>query len=61
MEHCCHVWTGARSYYLELLDQQQKQIFRTVGPSHAASLGSLTHRQNVASVSLFHRYYFGRR
>ena len=33
---------------------------RTVGPSLAASLEPLTHRQNVASSSLFYRYYFGR-
>ena len=32
MEYCCHVWAGARSYYLELLDKLQKQIYRTAGP-----------------------------
>ena len=26
MEYCCHVWTGAPSCYLELLDKQQKRI-----------------------------------
>ena len=31
MEHCCHVWAGAPSYYLELLDQQQKRKCETVG------------------------------
>ena len=31
-----------------------------VGPSLAASLEPLAHRQNVASLSLFYRYYFGR-
>ena len=25
MEYCCHVWAGARSCYLELLDNLQKQ------------------------------------
>ena len=44
MEYCCHVWAG----------------HRTVGPSLAASLEPLAHRQNVASLSLFYRYYFGR-
>ena len=38
MEYCCHVWAGAPSCYLELLDKLQKQICRTVGPSLAASL-----------------------
>ena len=59
-EYCCHVWTGAPSYYLELLDKLQKQISRAVGPSLAPSLESLARRQNVASLSLFYRYYFGR-
>ena len=33
---------------------------RTVGPSLAASLEPLAHDRNVASLSLFYRYYFGR-
>ena len=41
MEYCCHVWAGAPSCYLELLDKLQKRIYRTVGPSLAASLGQL--------------------
>ena len=60
MEYCCHVWAGAPSCYLELLDKLQKRICRTVSPSVAASLESLAHCRNVASVSLFYRYYFGR-
>ena len=60
MEYCCHVWTGAPSCYLELLVKLQKRISRTIGPSLAASLEPLAHRRNVASLSLFYRYYFGR-
>ena len=60
MEYCCHVWAGAPSCYLELLDKLQKWICRTVGPSLAASLEPLAHHRNVASLSLFYRYYFGR-
>ena len=60
MEYSCHVWAGAPSCYLELLDKLQKRICRTVGPSLAASLEPLAHCQNVASLSLFYRYYFGR-
>ena len=60
MEYCCHIWAGAPSCYLELLDKLQKQICRTVGHSLATSLEPLAHRQNVASLSLFYRYYFGR-
>ena len=60
MEHCCHIWTGAPSRYLELLDKPQKRICRTFDPSFTASLETLAHRRNVASLSLFYRYYFGR-
>ena len=57
MEYCCHFWAGAAICYLELLDKLQKQIYRTVGPSLAASLEPSAHSLNV---SLFYRYYFGR-
>ena len=60
MEYCCHVWASTPSCYLELLDMLQKQICRTVGPTLAASLKPLAHCRNVASLSLFYRYYFGR-
>ena len=60
MEYCCHVWAGAPSSYLELLDKLQKRICRTVGPSLAASLEPWARLQNVASLSLFYRYYVGR-
>ena len=60
MEYCCHVWAGDPSCYLELLEELQKRICRTSGPSLAASLEFLAHRRNVASLSLFYRYYFSR-
>ena len=60
MEYCCHVWAVAPSCFLELLDKLQKRICRTVGPSLAASLEPLAHRRNVASLSLFYKFYFGR-
>ena len=60
MEYRCHVWADAPSYYLELLDKLQKRIGRTVGSSLAAFLEPLAHRRNVARLSLFCRYYFGR-
>ena len=60
VECCCHVWACASSSDLELLDKLQKRICRTVGPLLAASLEPLTHRRNVASLSLFYRFYFGR-
>ena len=60
MEYCCHIWSGAPSCYLELLDKLQKQICRTAGPSLGAFLEPLAHCKNVASLSLFYKYYFGR-
>ena len=49
MEYCCHVWAGAPSCYMELLDKLQKQIYETVGPSLAAYIEPLACRLNVAS------------
>ena len=60
MEYCGRVWAGVPSCFLDLLDKLQKRICRTVGPWLAASLEPLAHRRNVASLSLFYRYYFGR-
>ena len=60
MEYCCHVWAGASSCYLKLLDKLQRWIGRTAGPSLAAFVESLAHRRNVVSLSLFYRCYFGR-
>ena len=60
MEYCCHVWAGAPNCHLELLDKLQNWVCRTVGPALDASLEPLPHRRNVASLSLFYRYYFGR-
>ena len=60
MEYCCHVWAGATSCYLKLLDKLQKRLCRIVGPSLASSLEPLAHRRNMVSLSLFCRYYFGR-
>ena len=52
-KYCRHVWVGAPSCFLEMLDKLQKRICRTVDPSLAASLEPLTHRQNVVNLSLF--------
>ena len=54
------VWDGAPNCYLELLDKLQKRIWRAVGPSLAVCLEPLVYCRNVASLSLFCTYYFGR-
>ena len=56
MEDCCHIWTGAPSCYLELLDKLQKRICRDVGPSFTTSLEPLIHLRNLVSLFLFCRY-----
>ena len=43
MIYCCHVWAGAPSCYLEMLDKLQKRICRTICPSLAVTLNPLTH------------------
>ena len=60
MEYCCHVWASAPNYYLDLLAKLQKRLCRIIDPSLAAYLEPLAHRRNVACLSLFYRYYFGR-
>ena len=60
MEYCCHVWAGAPSCYLDMLDKLKKRVYRTVGPTLAASLEPFGHRRNVVSFSLSYRYCFGR-
>ena len=60
MEYCCHVRASASSCYLELFHKLQKPICRTAGASPAVSLELLAHRRNVASLSLYYRYYVGR-
>ena len=37
MVYCCHVWAGALSCYLKLLNKLQKRICRTTGPSFVAA------------------------
>ena len=55
-------WKKAWRYhhFTQVYNKLQKRICKTVGPSLAASIEPLAHCQNVASLSLFYRYYFGR-
>ena len=45
---------------MELWETLEKRIYRTDGPSLAASLEPWPYHQNVASLILFYRYCFGR-
>ncbi|XP_065650360.1 uncharacterized protein LOC136078515 [Hydra vulgaris] len=59
MEYCCHILVGSFNDDLSLLDKVQKRIVNIVGPALAANLQLLLHRGNVASLSLFYKYYNG--
>ena len=56
MEYPFHVWAGAPSFYLDMLDKLQKQICRAGGPSHVASLEPLIDHQILAWVSVARKY-----
>ena len=58
IKYCCKVWAGAPSCYLELLNNLEKRMRRTLGSSLLLSLEPLVHLQHVASLSLFYMYYF---
>ena len=59
LEYCSHVWGGSSSTYI--LDRVESKAFRLINsPNHTSQLPSLQLRRNVASLSLFYRYYFGR-
>ena len=60
MEYCSHIWGGApKSHGLDLLDRVQKRVVNLVGPELSAGLHPLSHRRDVASLSLFYKYYNG--
>ena len=61
MENCSHIWGGApRSYEIDLLDQVQKLLVSLVGSGLSSDLQALSHRRDVASLSLFYKYYYGK-
>ena len=59
MEHCCHLWAGAPRSHLSALDRVERRVRNLVGHSLAEQLQPLSVRRDVASLSLFYRYYFG--
>ena len=61
MEYRCHIWAGDFSVELSLLDKVQRRIVNIIGPTLAENLQPLSQRHNVASISLFYKYFNGRR
>ena len=57
LEYCCHIWAGAPKCYLDLLDRLQNRVCKMIGDKLAATLEPLAQRRDVASLSLFYRYY----
>ena len=61
MDYCYHIWGGAtRSHVLDLLDRVQKQVVSLVGSGLSAGLQAKSHRRDVANLSLFYKYYYGK-
>ena len=60
MEYCCHIWAGAPKTHLTLLDRVERRAKNLIGQQLANELLPLSHRRDVASLSLFYRYYHGR-
>ena len=61
MEYCSHIWGGAlRSDGLDLLDRVQKRVVSLVSSRLSTESQALLHRRDVASLSLFYKYYHGK-
>ena len=60
MEYCCHIWAGASKSSLSSLDRVQHRLKCLVGINLFSTLQPLSHRRNIASLSLFYRYYHGK-
>ena len=60
MEYCSHIWAGSSQQALSTLDRVQKRMRGLVGDELFSSLQPLSHRRNVASLSLFYRYFHGK-
>ena len=62
MEYCSYIWGGGapRSHGLDLLDRVQKWVVSLVGSGLSSDLQAPSHRKDVASLSLFYKYYYGK-
>ena len=58
MEYCCHVWAGTPSCYWNCQASYKNKYAGLL--VHHFKGEPLAHHQNVATLSLFYRYYFGR-
>lgn len=58
LQYCCLLLTGT-SHCLHLPDKIQKCLVNLVCPDICTNLHSLFHWRNVASLSLFYKYFHG--
>ena len=58
LEYCCHIWAGAPITSLKILNMVQKRL-KNLGEDLFSKLQPLSHRRDVASFSLFYRYFHG--
>nr|CAH7723706.1 unnamed protein product [Callosobruchus chinensis] len=62
LKYCSHIWGGAASYTLSILDAAQKRAIRLIGdPALTCHLQPLSHRRRraVGDLSLVYRYSNG--
>ena len=58
MEYNSHIWAGASSQALQMLDQVQRRAQKLIRDKAIAdSLDSLEHRRNVGCIALFYRFF----
>ena len=55
MEYCYHIWEGSAKTPLNPLDAVQKPLHSLVGDELFDTVQPLSHRRDVASLSLFYR------
>ena len=60
MEYCSHIWAGSSKTILSTLDRVQRRMRGLGGEKLFASLQSLSHLRNVASLSHLYRYVYGK-
>ena len=54
-----YLWESVPSCYLNILKKLHKRVYRTVFLPHSTSLEPFCPRQNIKSLILIYRYYFG--
>ena len=60
MEYCCHIWTGALAATWSCQTNYKKEYAGLLVLHLLLLLNHLSHHRNVARLSLFYMYYFGR-